>query len=57
MHTQLDTAVARPIVLLGTLRTALAGKTVSIIACPVDCSEKIKLTDKLGECEFVVDPA
>ena len=41
----------------GTLRTALAGKTVSIIACPVDCSEKIKLTDKLGECEFVVDPA
>jgi acetolactate synthase-1/2/3 large subunit len=38
--------------LLPTLRTALAGNTVSIIACPVDYSENIKLTDKLGEFEF-----
>jgi acetolactate synthase-1/2/3 large subunit len=43
--------------LLPTLRTALAGNTVSIIACPVDYSENIKLTDKLGEFEFVVDAA
>jgi hypothetical protein len=53
MHTQLDTLVARLIVLLPTLRTAPAG----IIACPVDCSENIKLTDKMSEFEFVVDPA
>ena len=38
--------------LLPTLRTALAGNRVSIIACPVDYSENIKLTDKLGEFEF-----
>jgi hypothetical protein len=56
MHTQLDTSVTWLVVLLPTLRTALAGNTVSIIACPVDCSENIKLTDKLGEFEFVVDP-
>jgi acetolactate synthase-1/2/3 large subunit len=43
--------------LLPTLRTALAGNTVSIIACPVDYSENIKLTDKLGGFEFVLDPA
>jgi acetolactate synthase-1/2/3 large subunit len=42
--------------LLPTLRTALAGNTVSIISCPVDYSENIKLTDKLGEFEFVVEP-
>jgi acetolactate synthase I/II/III large subunit len=40
--------------LLPTLRTALAGDTVSIIACPVDYSENIKLTNKLGEFEFGV---
>jgi hypothetical protein len=57
MHTQLDTSVAWLIVLLPTLRTELAGNAVSIIAYSVDCSENIKLTDKLGECEFVVDPA
>jgi acetolactate synthase-1/2/3 large subunit len=41
--------------LLPTLQTALAADTVSIIACPVDYSENIKLTEKLGEFEFVVD--
>ena len=35
--------------LLPALRQALEEKTVSIIACPVDYSENIKLTDKLGE--------
>jgi hypothetical protein len=39
--------------LLLTLRTALADNTVSIIACPVDYSENMKLTDKLGEFQFV----
>jgi acetolactate synthase-1/2/3 large subunit len=34
--------------LLPTLRKALAEDGVSIIACPVDYSENIKLTDKLG---------
>jgi acetolactate synthase I/II/III large subunit len=34
--------------LLPTLRTALAEDGVSIIACPVDYSENIKLTDKLA---------
>ncbi len=34
--------------LLPTLKNALAEDTVSIIACPVDYSENIKLTDKLG---------
>ena len=42
--------------LLPTLRTALADNTVSIIACPVDYSENMKLTDKLGEFEFVPSP-
>jgi acetolactate synthase-1/2/3 large subunit len=40
--------------LLPTLRTALAADTVSIIACPVDYSENIKLTNKLGDFEFGV---
>ena len=35
--------------LLPTLRKALAGDGVSVIACPVDYSENIKLTDKLGK--------
>lgn len=35
--------------LLPTLKKALADDTVSVIACPVDYSENIKLTDKLGE--------
>ncbi len=35
--------------LLPTLRQALEDDTVSIIACPVDYSENLKLTDKLGE--------
>jgi acetolactate synthase I/II/III large subunit len=43
--------------LLPTLRTALADNTVSIVACPVDYSENIKLTDKLGKFEFVAEPA
>jgi acetolactate synthase I/II/III large subunit len=34
--------------LLPTLKQALAGDTVSVIACPVDYSENTKLTDKLG---------
>jgi acetolactate synthase-1/2/3 large subunit len=34
--------------LLPTLKRALADETVSVIACPVDYSENIKLTDKLG---------
>lgn len=35
--------------LLLTLQKALADKTVSIIDCPVDYSENLKLTGKLGE--------
>ena len=35
--------------LLPTLKTALADNTVSIIDCPVDYSENLKLTAKLGE--------
>lgn len=35
--------------LLPTLQKALADKTVSIIDCPVDYSENLKLTGKLGE--------
>jgi len=35
--------------LSGILTTALADKTVSIIDCPVDYSENMKLTEKLGE--------
>jgi acetolactate synthase-1/2/3 large subunit len=34
--------------LLPTLKQALADDTVSVIACPVDYSENIKLTNKLG---------
>jgi acetolactate synthase I/II/III large subunit len=41
--------------LLPTLRTALASDTVSVIACPVDYAENLRLTEKLGEFEFVVD--
>ena len=39
------------------LSKSAGGNTVSIIACPVDRSENIKLTDKLRESEFFVDPA
>ena len=35
--------------LLPALQQALEEEKVSIIACPVDYSENIKLTDKLGE--------
>src|SRR5438132_3922755 len=35
--------------LLPTLQRALAEDTVSIIACPVDASENMRLTDKLGK--------
>jgi acetolactate synthase I/II/III large subunit len=35
--------------LLPTLREALAADTVSVIACPVDYSENLRLTDSLGE--------
>ncbi len=35
--------------LLPTLKKALADKTVSVIDCPVDYSENLKLTGKLGE--------
>jgi acetolactate synthase-1/2/3 large subunit len=35
--------------LLPTLKNALADNTVSIIDCPVDYSENLKLTAKLGE--------
>lgn len=35
--------------LLPTLQAALADNTVSVIDCPVDYSENIKLTNKLGE--------
>ena len=35
--------------LLPTLKAALADKTISIIDCPVDYSENLKLTEKLGE--------
>jgi acetolactate synthase I/II/III large subunit len=34
--------------LLPTLKSALKDNTVSVITCPVDYSENIKLTDKLG---------
>ena len=30
------------------LKKALSNHTVSVIACPVDCSENTLLTDKLG---------
>jgi acetolactate synthase-1/2/3 large subunit len=35
--------------LLPTLREALAADTVSVIACPVDYAENLRLTDSLGE--------
>jgi acetolactate synthase I/II/III large subunit len=35
--------------LLPTLQRALADDTVSIIACPVDSSENMRLTNKLGK--------
>jgi acetolactate synthase-1/2/3 large subunit len=35
--------------LLPTLRRALAGNSVSLIVCPVDYSENLALTKKLGE--------
>jgi acetolactate synthase-1/2/3 large subunit len=35
--------------LLPTLRQALADNTISIIDCPVDYSENLKLTEQLGE--------
>ncbi len=38
--------------LLPILKTALADNTVSIIDCPVDYSENLKLTEKLGEMIF-----
>jgi len=37
--------------LLPTLREALAGDGVSIIACPVDYSENLRLTERLGEVD------
>jgi acetolactate synthase-1/2/3 large subunit len=37
--------------LLPTLRTALASDRVSIIACPVDYSENLRLTDRLGQLD------
>jgi len=37
--------------LLPTLRTALADDGVSIIACPVDYSENLRLTDRLGQLD------
>jgi acetolactate synthase-1/2/3 large subunit len=35
--------------LLPTLREALDSETVSVIACPVDYSENLRLTSMLGE--------
>jgi acetolactate synthase I/II/III large subunit len=37
--------------LLPTLRKALAEDTVSVIACPVDYSANLQLTDALGELD------
>ena len=37
--------------LLPTLQDALADDAVSVIACPVDYSENLRLTDRLGELE------
>ncbi|MFS3136205.1 acetolactate synthase large subunit [Gluconacetobacter sacchari] len=42
-------AIERAADLLPTLKRALAGDGVSIIACPVDYAENIRLTDRLGE--------
>jgi acetolactate synthase I/II/III large subunit len=38
--------------LLPALREALAADTVSVIACPVDYSENVRLTDSLGELTY-----
>ena len=38
--------------LLPILKTALADNTVSVIDCPVDYSENLKLTERLGEMVF-----
>ncbi len=38
--------------LVPTLRQALADNTVSVIDCPVDYSENMKLTEKLGQLEL-----
>lgn len=35
--------------LLPMLRRALAADAVSVIACPVDYAENVRLTDELGE--------
>jgi acetolactate synthase-1/2/3 large subunit len=35
--------------LMPVLQKALADKTLSVIDCPVDYSENLKLTEKLGE--------
>ena len=37
--------------LLPTLQAALAADTVSVISCPVDYSENLRLTDSLGELD------
>ena len=37
--------------LLPTLRAALDDDGVSVIACPVDYSENLRLTDRLGELD------
>ena len=37
--------------LLPTLRRALADDTVSLIACPVDYSANLQLTDALGDLD------
>ena len=37
--------------LLPTLRAALDDDGVSLIACPVDYSENLRLTDRLGELD------
>jgi acetolactate synthase-1/2/3 large subunit len=43
--------IASPDELLPTLRAALAEDTVSVIACPVDYSANLQLTDALGELD------
>ncbi|MBJ8345339.1 acetolactate synthase large subunit [Antrihabitans sp. YC2-6] len=40
--------------LLPTLRTALASDGVSIIACPVDYSENLRLTESLGQLDETI---
>ncbi|OBC00127.1 hypothetical protein A5784_21655 [Mycobacterium sp. 852013-50091_SCH5140682] len=37
--------------LLPTLRAALGADGVSVIACPVDYSDNLRLTDRLGELD------